>query len=127
MVKYEIRLNGTLVDSCELSGLAFIKFDSACLLGSASLIKVVETGDPVVDGHFQYDCGDWVYKGPIRPPCPSGSLKCKYRRPYETLGLQRNALRVEILPPADRCGWNLKQGRIGGRPDDYHPCRKMTS
>jgi hypothetical protein len=41
---------------------------------------------------------------------------------YHSLPLQKNTLRVEIMPPSDRCGWALKPGRIGGRPDDYHPC-----
>jgi len=53
------------------------------------------------------------------PDCVSG---CKYRMKYEQLGSQTNALRVEIIPPSDRCGWNLKDGRMGGRPDDYYPC-----
>ena len=60
-------------------------------------------------------------KGMLRP-VPECNAICKYRQPYETQGLQRNALRIEIFPPADRCGWNLKEGRIGGRPDDYYPC-----
>lgn len=55
----------------------------------------------------------------IRPTCSDG---CVYRMKYAKLDLQRNALRIEIITPADRCGWNLKSGRIGGRPDDYHPC-----
>lgn len=55
-----------------------------------------------------------------QPPCEDN---CKYRMPYiSSLDLQRNALRVEIFTPSDRCGWKLKSGRMGGRPDDYHPC-----
>ena len=124
MAKYEIYINGSLAESCALSGLAFIKFDSACLLGSADLYRVVETGDPVLDGRFEYDLdyGGWVYKGPVGPPCPSDGSVCKYRQPYERPGLQKNALRIEIFSPSDRCGWNLKNGRIGGCPDDYLPC-----
>lgn len=55
-------------------------------------------------------------------PRPACKNNCTYRMPYETPGLQRNALRVEIFSPADRCGWDLKDGRIGGQPDDYYPC-----
>lgn len=54
-----------------------------------------------------------------RPKCKKN---CKYAMKYESLGLQRNALRVEIMPPQIRCGWDLKDGRIGGCPDDYNPC-----
>lgn len=55
----------------------------------------------------------------IRPKC---TQNCQYRLKYDNLPLQRNAFRIEIMSPADRCGWNLKSNRIGGRPDDYHPC-----
>lgn len=55
-------------------------------------------------------------------PLPKCADNCKYRMPYASPGLQCNALRVEIFSPADRCGWRLKDGRIGGRPDDYYPC-----
>ena len=54
------------------------------------------------------------------PDCVSG---CKYLMKYEQLGPQANTLRIEIIPPSDRCGWNLKDGRVGGRPDDYYPCQ----
>lgn len=55
----------------------------------------------------------------LTPPC---TKNCKYRMPYTQPSLQRNALRIEMFSPADRCGWKLKTGRIGGHPDDYHPC-----
>jgi len=58
----------------------------------------------------------------IAPPCEGAA--CRYRMKYVSLPLQRNALRVEIMTPADRCGWMLKEGRIGGHPDDYHPCER---
>ena len=54
--------------------------------------------------------------------CPDPGEPCKYRMSYSGLDLQRNALRVEMFTPSDRCGKMLKPGRIGGRPDDYHPC-----
>ena len=60
-------------------------------------------------------------RGDFEPP-PKCVANCKYRMPYEVPGLQRNALRMEIFFPADRCGWNLKEGRVGGIPDDYYPC-----
>jgi hypothetical protein len=49
-------------------------------------------------------------------------VDCKYRIFPEGLSLQRNALRVESMSPSQRCGKNLKENRIGGRWDDYHPC-----
>lgn len=55
-----------------------------------------------------------------RPPkCSAG---CKYRMKYASDQRQVNALRVETIPFQDRCGWDIKPGRIGGRPDDYYPC-----
>lgn len=60
-------------------------------------------------------------RGDFEPP-PKCMTNCKYRMSYETHGLQKNALRVEIFSPADRCGWNLKDWRVGGMPDDYYPC-----
>jgi len=53
---------------------------------------------------------------------PNCRKNCEYRQKYDSGSLQINALRVEIFSPSDRCGWNLKSGRIGGRPDDYFPC-----
>ena len=48
---------------------------------------------------------------------------CPYRIPYEEVTKQQNQLRVEFFINAPfRCGWNLKDDRIGGRCDDYHPC-----
>lgn len=48
---------------------------------------------------------------------------CPYRMKYDdNIPLQKNALRIEMMDPADRCGFRLKSNRIGGRPDDYHPC-----
>jgi hypothetical protein len=53
---------------------------------------------------------------------PKCKENCNYRQKYCSASLQVNALRVEIFSPSDRCGWNLKPGRVGGRPDDYFPC-----
>lgn len=55
-------------------------------------------------------------------PSPECMANCTYRMPYEPPGLQRNALRVEIFSPSDRCGFRLKDGCIGGMPNDYYPC-----
>jgi len=59
------------------------------------------------------------------PGLPVCKKDCPYRMKYATLPNQRNALRVEIIAPSDRCGWKLKDGRIGGTPEDYHPCTKL--
>jgi len=58
----------------------------------------------------------------VAPVCKKD---CPYRMKFSTLPNQRNAPRVEIIAPSDRCGWKLKDGRIGGTPEDYHPCIKL--
>lgn len=49
---------------------------------------------------------------------------CAYRLRYDDLSLQTNALRTEVHHMVEewRCGWNLKEGVVGGRPLDYAPC-----
>lgn len=47
---------------------------------------------------------------------------CKWRRPAESLPPQRNALRIEVFSPSPKCGFSLKEGRIGGHDDDYNYC-----
>jgi len=64
MKTYEIFLNNNLIETIpgSLSGLAFIKFDSAVLLGDAKLIRVRKVeGDPILSGRFayNYDTGGW--------------------------------------------------------------------
>lgn len=60
-----------------------------------------------------------------KPPCPPDPCRCTWRkRGTDLLDLQRNALRVEIMQPEDRCGYLLKADRIGGDFFDYLPCRK---
>ena len=56
-------------------------------------------------------------------PCPNEG-RCRYRLPYEKPSRQQNSLRIEIFYPSDRCGWAIKEGRIGGHPDDYERCIK---
>lgn len=55
---------------------------------------------------------------------PTCSADCKWRQRFSGYDLQRNALRVETasMVQPERCGWNLKPGRIGGHPLDYAPC-----
>lgn len=62
METYEIYLNGSLVDSTALAGLAHLKFESACLLGSASLVRVSSNPDPVLGGRYTFDpdTGGWA-------------------------------------------------------------------
>lgn len=64
------------------------------------------------------------------PPCQRGlttPAKCKYRiDPAKEEGwyttARPTAFRLESMGPSQRCGHLLKQGRIGGRWDDYEPC-----
>lgn len=61
MTTYEIFLNGSLVETVSLLGIAFIKYDSAVMLGNAKLVRVIERDDPVLSGRFTYDSetGGW--------------------------------------------------------------------
>lgn len=118
--KWDVYLNGELIDTTELRGIAYLKFESAKLLGMAELHRVYkgENFDPVL--HFTT-----VERGGEYPPCPIDKHNCKYRQPYyigwdcET---RPTAFRIETLKPQDRCGFMLKPNRIGGRPDDYAVC-----
>lgn len=140
METYEIYLNGSLVSSTSLGGIAVMRFESARLLGSASLILVSDNPDPVLGGRYSYDAdtGGWEYAGPCEtvskrptPVDPSNTDEppicvkdCRFRQKFTGFTLQRNALRSELasMVAADRCGWNLKPGHIGGHPLDYAPC-----
>jgi len=62
METYEIHINGTLADSTPLAGLAYLRFESARLVGAASLVRVSHSPDPVFCGRQAYDpeTGGWV-------------------------------------------------------------------
>lgn len=55
---------------------------------------------------------------------PSCKADCPYRQTFKGYDLQKNALRTETasLVQAERCGWNIKPGKLGGRPLDYEAC-----
>ena len=57
-------------------------------------------------------------------PCPERGSDCKYRMPYTKPSRQQNALRFEIFYPSDRCGFAIKDNRMGGHVDDYEVCSK---
>lgn len=59
---FEIYLDGSLVDTCMLAGVAFLKYESAKLLGPASLRKIEQHPDPVLAGSYIYDdeLGGWA-------------------------------------------------------------------
>lgn len=61
METYQIFLNNSLIETVSLLGIAFIKFDSAVMLGNAKLVRVIERDDPVLSGSFTYDpeTGGW--------------------------------------------------------------------
>lgn len=57
---------------------------------------------------------------------------CHYRQKFNGYELQQNALRTETasMVQSERCGWNIKPGRIGGHPLDYEACiftRKIST
>lgn len=55
---------------------------------------------------------------------PTCEQDCPYRQKFEGYDRQRNALRMETasLVQPERCGWNIKPGKIGGNPLDYEAC-----
>ena len=55
---------------------------------------------------------------------PTCKPDCPYRQKFGGYDLQRNALRMETvsLVQSERCGWNIKPGKIGGHPLDYEAC-----
>jgi hypothetical protein len=55
-------------------------------------------------------------------PCPKDKKLCLYKIIPESLKLQRNALRAELITPSVRCGYALKDTRVGGMWEDYLPC-----
>ena len=61
METYEIFLNNSLIETVSLLGIAFIKFDSAVMLGAAKLVRVIKRDDLVLSGRFTYDpeTGGW--------------------------------------------------------------------
>lgn len=87
-------------------------------------------------GVHRYVDGGWEWVGPLpgqrpiaadpenRDEPPVCSAQCRYRQSFGEFSLQRNALRSELasMIATDRCGWNIKPGRIGGRPLDYDQC-----
>jgi hypothetical protein len=62
METYEIYLNGSLADTSNLAGLAYLKYESARLLGDASIVRISHNPDPVLGGRWIYDHtnGGWV-------------------------------------------------------------------
>jgi len=46
---------------------------------------------------------------------------CVYRLRYDNFSLDANLLENH-MEDQWRCGWNLKEGVLGGRPLDYAPC-----
>lgn len=117
---YKIYLHGEQVDETPLEGIAWLKFESAKMLGLAELHKVYVgyNYDPVL--HFTV-----VHKGGILPPCNSDTKKCLYRKSiapefYSTS--RKTAVRAEVMCPSDRCGYMLKPSKIGGDFFDYAEC-----
>lgn len=62
METYEIYINNSLIETVSLKGIAFIKYDTADMVGDAKLVKVIKRDDPVLSGRFVYDfdIGGWV-------------------------------------------------------------------
>lgn len=108
------------------SGLAYTKgldrFDELMPVSRVSkLLRACNEhyGFKWVDANFIQYLLHVVWREETAPTCKEN---CEYRTKYDSMPLQQNALRIEVGSPADRCTAKLKFGRIGGMPDDYHPC-----
>jgi hypothetical protein len=117
---YEIFINGEKVDETDLRGIAYMKFESAKLVGLAELHRVYngENYDPVI--HFTT-----VERGGIFPPCPQNTGKCSYRKSVKNdfhSTTRPTAFRTETMCPGDRCGFLLMPSKIGGDFFDYGYC-----
>jgi hypothetical protein len=119
---YQIYLHEELVDETPLSGIAFLKFESAKLLGFSELHEIY-TGpsfDPVLHRTI-------IHRGGIHPPCSDRPQKCEYRKSMSAsfYGHTRpTSFRTEVVCPSDRCGYMIKLSRLGGNFFDYAPCIK---
>lgn len=117
---YKIFINNELVDEEPLKGMAYLKFESAKMLGLAEMHEVY-TGDdfdPVLHSTI-------VHRGGIYPPCQDNKKDCSYRKSisnefYTTT--RTTAVRTEVICPSDRCGYMLKPSKIGGNFFDYARC-----
>jgi hypothetical protein len=116
---YQIFIHGEKVNETNLSGIAYMMFGSAKLIGLAELHRVyVGTNfDPVL--HYTT-----VERGGIYPPCCEDKNQCRYRQSLasEYYVPRPTAFRIETMCPQDTCGFMLKPSRLGGRSDDYAPC-----
>lgn len=117
---YEIYLNGEKVDETDLRGMAYLKFESAKLLGYAEIRRIYSGNnyDPVL----HYTTSE---RGGIVPPCPEDTKNCTYRKSmsiefYSTT--RPTSFRTETICPGDRCGFMLKPSKIGGGFFDYDYC-----
>ena len=60
-MRFEIYLNDMLASMNDLEGLAFLKYESACLLGDAYIIRIDSNPDPVLGGRYKYTPdGGWA-------------------------------------------------------------------
>ena len=114
---YRIYLHGEQIDETPLSGLAWLKFESAKMLGLAELheVYVGQNFDPVLHQTT-------IHRGGEMPPCEN---KCPWRKSIDKefhSTIRPTALRIEVMPPGDRCGYMLKPSRIGGDFFDYDYC-----
>ena len=119
---YEIWLHGEKIDETDLKGIAWLKFESAKLVGMAELREIYngDNFDPVLHQTV-------IHRGGIKPPCPENTENCTYRKSisadfYNTP--RKTAFRTEVMAPKDRCGFKLKPSKIGGSFFDYDFCDK---
>ena len=71
METYEIYLNGSLVSSTPLAGIAYLRFKSARLLGAASLVRVSHNPDPVLGGKYLYNIETGGWESATDKPTPA--------------------------------------------------------
>jgi len=100
--------------------MAWLKFESAKLLGLAELheVYVGDNYDPVLHTTT-------IHRDGIFPPCQNTRKECPYLKTvkqdfYSTPRI--TAFRTEVMCPDDRCGFMLKPSKIGGSFFDYDIC-----
>jgi len=116
---YRLFANDVLIKEYELSGLAWLGFDSVSkysdYICELHEVWVGDNFDPVLHTTI-------VHRDGKQPPCAD---PCPYRR---CLGGGFNAMprptafRVEAMDPSDRCGWKPKPNHMGGHDYDYGFC-----
>lgn len=135
--KYDVHFGGRLVeeyreddpsgqhDILSALGKALVAFSNLKMEGYCEVWRVYcgDAYDPVLHGPHREAAG---MAPSIVPPCPGGCVDgCPWRKSKREAFMatcRPTALRTEVMPPEDRCGYLLDPGRLGGAFFDYQRC-----